>query len=279
MNIDDFIRSGGASIWQFAPRGTSATHIWELTSIFPKGEFFEEVVKNIWLGASTLICAMFFLEITRLFLKDEIKREWKIAIFKLLFVLALFASYETICMMPANLADEAMQMIADDASCTEAFFTFMGTAEQGMIATFNPTGAVGTAFANLSPTNLLQGLAYTLFYLVWWILPLCISGVIGALFLLGPYCLAFFCFKPLSGIAGMWAKLYGGSFFAFFLLCLAYNVILYSKTFQAASATNSMNDPYTTLAFSITGLLVALGMPSMAIRLLGGRLSFVPGRQ
>lgn len=279
MTLNEFVSSGGASVWHFAPRGTAATHMWDIGNIFNVNMYFGMMVNKCWAGFGIVVSILFSFELARLFLNGSVKDHWKSVLFRLLLVASLFRFYGEVVSVPAEAADSFMSAIADDQANNDALFTFMSTAEKGMLATFNPTGAVGTALKNESSENLLQGLSYTIFYLVWWMLPVAMCGIIMSLYVVGPYCLAFLVFTPFSRVAGMWIKLLGGCFLAYAMLCVAFHLLLASQVFLAAGTTNSISDPFSTIAFSVAGLLTAFSMPGMAVRLLGGHLSFIPGRQ
>lgn len=279
MTLDDFISSGGATVWHFAPRGTASAHMWGFEGVLGGNQFFAQMLQRIWLGAAIVLMAMFFADCARLLLGGRLESEWKLTVFRFLFAACLLAAYPQVAHAPAEVADAVMYQIADDASCNTALFTMMTVAEKGMLATFNPTGADGVSLGKQSDKGFVQGLAYTAFFLIWWILPMAMAGILMGFYLVGPYCLAFMAFRPLFGIAGMWAKMFCGMFLAYVMLCIAFFLLLSSQVTLAASASNAASDPFTTIAFSLAGLLVACSMPSFAVRLLGGRMSFLPGRR
>lgn len=279
MNLADFVQSGGASVWHFAPRGTAAAHMWAVEALLGGNKFFGQMLERVWLGAGIVLMAMFLADCARLYLSGRLETDWKTTVFRFLLAASLLGTYTWVANSPAEVADALMSQIADDASCNDAFFTMMTVAEKGMLATFNPTGADGVSLGKQSDKGFVQGLAYTAFFLIWWILPVAMAGILMGLYLVGPYCLAFMAFKPLFGIAGMWAKMFCGMFLAYVMLCIAFFLLLSSQVTLAASTSNSIADPFTTIAFSLAGFLVACSMPSFAVRLLGGRMSFIPGRR
>lgn len=252
--------------------------MWAIDGLLGGNQFFYAMLQKVWFGAGIVLVAMFLADCARLYFAGRMETDWKSAVFRFLLAASLIGAYPWVANKPAEVADAVMVEIADDPASNEAFFTMMSVAEQGMLATFNPTGSTGVSLGKQSDKGFIHGLAYTAFFLIWWILPVAMAGILMALYLVGPYCLAFMGFKPLFGIAGMWAKMFCGLFLAYVMLCIAFFLLLSSQVTQAASATHAMSDPYTTIAFSLAGFLVACSMPSFAVRLLGGRIGFIPGR-
>lgn len=278
MDLNSFVQAGGVNAWTLAARGTSEQNLWDVSNNLVGNKWMLMAIAKTWAGFGIVILLMYLMELTRLFLGGKIKDEWRNTIFKLILICTIFVFYREVTDVPNSIADAMMGQIADTEACNEAMFTFVSIAEKGMLATLNPSGA-SAAITNQSGGNLLQDVSYTLFYIVWWVLPLVMSAFMWVFYILGPYCLAFFLFKPFSGVAAQWARLMVGCYFAYLLLCIAFYLILSSQIFITTATTNALADPFTTIAFSLVGICVAIAMPSFALRLLGGTLSFIPGRQ
>jgi hypothetical protein len=276
MTLDQLAASGGVSIWQLAPKGTvTGATLWSMTNIMPLN-MEPEIEGLIRVGYALVLCFS-VMEMIRLWIRNEIGQSARVLIVKIavISVILTWPIYSAFCNYVPNVFDTLLTLANPDSQAMNNLFAYMDVAKRGMYGTFVSTSSETPLLNSASPTNVLQSTTYFLFMVVWWAIPTFTNTLAQVMFILGPILLPFGIFKPLSGILGMWIKIFIGLLFGNLLLGIVFILLISSQTITANSVVQGAQETFTSLAFTLVGILIALGMPSFAIRLLGANMNLM----